>query len=179
MLSIRASPFGLGRRGQSSSLSRQQRRSDTTAAAPNNRSSSPPPEARYPSALPCSYLYDYYPEEVGPTANVILTDASALPQWLLVARPVTAAEAEAKGGCLSVLSPTSPSAPPLYLCLTDSDDVVYGRAAYMAHPEETAGKQAATLTETTDGCTEGSGGGSMDTSPVESPLLLCTPNERL
>lgn len=195
MLTITASPFGLGRRGQritTNTNNANRRRADMAPPSSSALSpSQPPTPPSYPSALPCPYLYDAYPDEVGPTANVVLTNHADLPNWLLVARPVPAEEAEVTGGCLAVPHPAAAAAAahcaegPLYLCLTDSDDTVYGRAAYIARPDEAKEKEVETLTEMTESSEEGGGLVCTDalqeetasSSSEESPLLLCLSTE--
>lgn len=115
---------------------RVQRQSEAvTLAAPRNPLI---PASRYPSALPCDCLYDLYPEEIGPTGNAIITDAEAFEKWKLVGRPVSVEEAEEKGGCVTfvdesgALSSETAGPQPLYLSLVDSDDEVFGRAAYIS-----------------------------------------------
>lgn len=91
----------------------------------------------YPPALPCKDYYVHFPEEAGPTGNVEICSLAELQEWLLVARPVSAEEAERRGGCIKFIplrsgsTPLSSAVQPLYFCITDPDDVVYGRAHYI------------------------------------------------
>lgn len=97
------------------------------------------------AALPC---HDYEKAFAGtnvPMGVVEMNDVSELEPWLLVARPVTRKEAEKKGGCIrftprvasasrrtSALSTAvAGTEKPRYYCITDTDDEVYGRAAYV------------------------------------------------
>lgn len=95
----------------------------------------------YPDALPAPGFYERHPEKVGPLANVLVTDSAALAPWLLVARPVSRAEAKASGGCI-MFNPTLNKAEgqqaieeSQYYCITDTDDEVYGRATYLPRSE--------------------------------------------
>ncbi|KPA74400.1 hypothetical protein ABB37_09104 [Leptomonas pyrrhocoris] len=88
-----------------------------------------------PNALPCVDFYERYPNRVGALGNVIITDEEELRPWLLVARPVPREHAETRGGCI-VFAPshgtkTNSSTALQFFCLTDPDDEVYGRAAYL------------------------------------------------
>jgi hypothetical protein len=96
------------------------------------------PNPPYPHALPCPDVYDLYPNAIGPTANVVVTNLAEVQKWKLVARRISAEEAEANGGCLAFLpsGDASPNATPQYFCLTDSDDVVNELVSYI--PDGTA-----------------------------------------
>lgn len=83
----------------------------------------------HPYALPCDNYFDVYPEDIGPMGNVTVTDADEVAQWLLIGRRVSPKEAAQAGGCVQVTLPATGKTE--YLCITDSDDVVYGRAAYL------------------------------------------------
>lgn len=85
-----------------------------------------------PHAEPCYNYFDIFPEEVGAVGNVAVTDAEEAQLWQLVGRVVPAAQAEKEGGCVKVQ--LANMAAPVYYCITDSDDVVYGRAAYVTVP---------------------------------------------
>lgn len=71
--------------------------------------------------------------------NVVITVEEELRPWLLVTRPVSRKEAE-KHGCCIIFKPLQAKksrdaqapATALYFCITDTDDMVYGRAAYIA-----------------------------------------------
>lgn len=112
--------------------------SSRTRALRDREASSSLPRRRhhhdYPDALPCRDYYVRLPEEVGAVANVEIGSVAELRQWLLVARPVSAEEAERHGGCIKFtprhIGEGCFPVQPLYFCLTDSDDVVYGRAHY-------------------------------------------------
>ncbi|KPA74396.1 hypothetical protein ABB37_09101 [Leptomonas pyrrhocoris] len=89
--------------------------------------------ATYPHADPCYNYFELFPEEVGAVGNVEVVDAEEAYLWKLVGRRVSQAAAEAEGGCVKVTLAGSEEAP-LYYSITDSDDEVYGRAAYLPRP---------------------------------------------
>lgn len=84
-------------------------------------------------AIPCYNYYDIYPEDAGPVANVLLESEEELRAWRLVGAPVTAEVALRDGGCVVFLHENGAE----YLKINNSDDEVYGRAAYVKR-EETA-----------------------------------------
>lgn len=100
------------------------------------RRSSARVESLFPKALPCPKYYDLFPEEVGAVGNAVLTNAHELIALLPVARPVSIEYAELHGGCVCLGAVGD--APPQYLCITDSDDEVYGRARYLPRPAAVA-----------------------------------------
>lgn len=97
------------------------------------------------SALPCPNFYERYPERVGAVGNVVTADIATVEPWMLVARVVTRAEADKTGGCIIYTPPFSPAsrgakkkhAGAVCYCISDPDDVVYGRAAYLPRCEFT------------------------------------------
>lgn len=91
--------------------------------------------ANLPKADPCYNYFELFPEEVGAVGNVQVSDPEEARLWELVGRPVSAAEAERDGGCVKVTLEGSSST--LYYRIMDSDDVVYGRAAYLRLPTST------------------------------------------
>lgn len=184
MLFISASVRSTQRRPRGPVFSRSRRNQggeSHNSVAPSSNPLARPP--RYPSALPCTCLYDVYPEEIGPTANVVLSNTEEVRKWLLVARPVPAEEAEAQGGCLVIFPVDEGDAAPLYYCLTDPDDVVYGRATYHCAQDEKveqcAWETAVDATETTTGfgmgCTDASENVSAFSSPTGSPHVMFLP----
>ncbi|KPI88058.1 hypothetical protein ABL78_2834 [Leptomonas seymouri] len=94
----------------------------------------------YPQALPALDYYERFPQRVGPVGNVVMTSEAELGPWLLIARRVPLKEAERRGGCIIYSPAVSRGAgarrhvDPLCLCITDSDDAVYGRAVYRKRP---------------------------------------------
>lgn len=108
------------------------------------------PNTRTPAALPCHNYFDVYPEEIGPYGNIVVHDEQELQAWLLVARPVTREHAEKEGGCIAYTPSTAKNGKrndsgsdgnaaavwkeAQYYCITDADDVVYGRGVYLPHP---------------------------------------------
>jgi hypothetical protein len=102
----------------------------------DSHSSHSEPTASLPLTLPCRDFYACFPHRVGLTGNVVMTSEDELQTWLLVARPVSRAEAEQQGGCIifTPLSRCGKGAKPAeaqYYCITDPDDAVYGRAEYL------------------------------------------------
>lgn len=140
-----------------------------------------PPNTRTPSALPCHNYYDVFPDEIGPFGNIVVTCAAELQKWLLVARPVTREQAEKDGGCITYTPATTQheasasqgAAEPQYYCITDSDDVVYGRAAYLPHPPRRFSvKQCSSVDATSSagscGCSD-IGSTVEEVEPIDSP----------
>lgn len=95
-----------------------------------------PTQRVYPEALPCDNYYEQFPEDIGPLGNVKMSCGQELQDWLLVARPVSAEEAAIHGGCITFtplqMNLADTPSLPQYFCITDPDDVVYGRASYIA-----------------------------------------------
>lgn len=112
--------------------------SNRLAAAERHRLAAAAARSRHPNALSCLNFYDLYPERVGAMGSVVVTNFKDVEPWLLVARAVTKDEAEKRGGCI-IYAPSLTKArkgvtiatDAQYYCITDSDDVVYGRAAYI------------------------------------------------
>lgn len=98
-------------------------------ASPASPTAAAADPAGHPYALPCYNYFEVYPEDIGPMGNVTVTDAEEAAQWLLVGRRVSQAEAEQHGGCVQVTLPNSGKTQ--FLCITDSDDAVYGRGTYL------------------------------------------------
>lgn len=104
-----------------------------------------------PAALPCVNLYKKYPEKIRPMGNVVITDEAALQPWLLVSRRVSCEEAQKHGGCI-VFTPSlskeghveAGKVKPQYYRI-NTDDEVYGRAAYIPRPNK-----AVDVTRTTE-----------------------------
>lgn len=123
----------------STSLPMRQRILSRRQAAANSTPTTAHPAnfaASLPEALPCPDYYIRFPHRVGAVGNVFLTSMEELEPWLLVARPVSRAEAETHGGCIiyapySLSKGKSQCADVRYYCITDSDDAVYGRAEYI------------------------------------------------
>lgn len=92
--------------------------------------------ATLPEALPCRHFARHIPHRTEALGNVHITDEAELCRWKLVARRVTREEADKHGGCI-IFTPTPSSkgsslgvGEKEYYCITDTDDTVYGRAAY-------------------------------------------------
>ncbi|KPA74404.1 hypothetical protein ABB37_09107 [Leptomonas pyrrhocoris] len=130
---------------------------------------------RSPAALPCESYYDLFPEDAGPLGNVVMSCSEELQEWLLVARPVPAEEAESKGGCVKLLSlhadPTESPPEPQYFCITDPDDVVYGRAQYIPRCEKSAADRNEESMVSTRECWDTSDAGCTDASMRTSELF--------
>lgn len=115
----------------------QQNRVRTANRSAHLRQSSP--AATLPQALPCLDFYERFPNRVGAIGNVVITVEEELKPWLLVVRPVSRKEAEKHGSCI-IFKPSQAKksrdaqapATALYFRITDTDDMVYGRAAYIA-----------------------------------------------
>ncbi|KPA74398.1 hypothetical protein ABB37_09102 [Leptomonas pyrrhocoris] len=120
-----------------------------------------PPRAAEMQSLPCAVPYHAAdkgaPAKVGSLGNVVLTKPEELEPWLLVARPVGAKEAAKRGGCIVFAPPHTKkgksSTKPHYCCLTDTDDEVYGRAAYVSLAGKSEGTTWAEPTHSSDGDT--------------------------
>ncbi|KAK7201492.1 hypothetical protein NESM_000212700 [Novymonas esmeraldas] len=110
---------------------RQARATEAVRSSGSGNNSAATPSTELPAALPCTNWFEVYPEDVGPMGNVILSDEEEIRMLLLVARPVSAEEAERTGGCLIVSVTASCPTTLQYYCITDSDDEVYGRADYL------------------------------------------------
>jgi hypothetical protein len=101
------------------------------------------PSRRLPEALPCHDYAKAFANVAVPMGVVEMRDRAELQPWLLVARPVSRKEAEKNGGCIMFTPPCSTAkssssssssaaaGKPLYFRITDTDDEVYGRAAYL------------------------------------------------
>jgi hypothetical protein len=114
-----------GSHGASHTVDRHSPSSDAASLTAQSTMSA----AALPHADPCYNYFEIFPEEVGAVGNVEVTDSEEAYQWQLVGRPVSSAVAEAEGGCVKVI--VEGAAAPQYYCIMDSDDVVYGRAAYL------------------------------------------------
>lgn len=115
------------------------------------------PTRRLPSALPCEDCEKAFAGVTVPVGLVEMSDATQLEEWLLIARPVSKKEAEKKGGCIrytpDARSSSAAASKPQYYCITDTDDEVYGRAAYLPRPAAHSGMRKSVSTSSQD-CTD-------------------------
>ncbi|KAL7698295.1 hypothetical protein NQL31_002808 [Lotmaria passim] len=130
------------------------------------------PSRTLPAALPCHDYAKAFANMEVPMGLVQVTDEAEMEPWLLVARPVSRKEAERKGGCIRYLPPadavkaasssssSSLYVKPMYFCITDTDDEVYGRAAYLPR----TGSAVKDVKKSMSGFSHGSGGNSASSS---------------
>jgi hypothetical protein len=90
--------------------------------------------AHLPAALPCTNYYDIYPEDAGPTGDVVIQCLEEMQMWALVATPVTKEEAlQHEGGCIQYIT-GDPQNPVEYYHFHNSSDYVFGSATYLRRP---------------------------------------------
>jgi hypothetical protein len=93
-----------------------------------------------PEALPCHKSDRVFSSDAEVWGNVLVKDEAELQRWVEFCRPTSREVAEAQGCCVifqpsATTSPHATAVEPQYYCITATDDVVYGRAAYVARDE--------------------------------------------
>ncbi|KPA74406.1 hypothetical protein ABB37_09109 [Leptomonas pyrrhocoris] len=82
-----------------------------------------------PAAIPCYNYYELFPEDAGPLGHVVIHDSEDMRVWRLVATPISAADAVAKGGCLQYVDDSGEVDPQYYEFAQDAEEI-YGSASY-------------------------------------------------